>query len=377
MKKYRVEFGELRLGETAKNNLINVWETSWASAGPKVAELEKKWCELFGYKHTKSMSSGTDADINACAALYDFGAKRGDEVIVPALAFIAAANSVLAAGLKPVFVDVEKDTLNINPCKIEEKITPNTRAIMAVSTMGKPPEMDTIRQLAKTYNLKVILDNCEGHGCKYKGQFAGKLADMSTYSMYIAHLVTAGEGGAVGTDCDEIASVLGSTRSHGRLEGSLYFDHLRVGFNSKMNDLEASLALEGVENFHETFNIRHANVEYLRNGCKDLEEYAWFNKEESYEICCPHAFSVTLKDPRFNYQKFYDFMDERGVKVKRNFGCIPTQHKAYDFMGHKYGEFPEAEYIGNNGLHFGVHQYLTKDDLDYALEVLHDYFKTV
>ena len=134
----RIEFGELRIGTEAKMNLLNCVDKDWASAGPKVASFEKKWGKLFNYKHNKAVSSGTDAGINLVASLYDFGAKRGDEVIVPALSFIATANAVLAAGFTPVFVDVDRETLNIDPDKIEAAITSKTRAIKVVHTMGRP-----------------------------------------------------------------------------------------------------------------------------------------------------------------------------------------------------------------------------------------------
>ena len=114
---------------------------------------------------------------------------------------------------------------------------------------------------------------------------------------------------------------------------------------------------------------------YLTDKTKDLEEFAYFVKEEPNEIVSPHAFSLTLKNPRFNYQKLYSFLESKGVQCKRNFGSMPTQHKAFKFLGYKLGEFPEAEYVGDNGLHFGIHQYLSKENLDYASDVLHEYFK--
>lgn len=376
MKQCKIEFGELRIGNIARKHLEDVVASNWASAGPKVAEFEKKWAELFGYKHSLAVSSGTDADINACAALYDIaGAKRGDEVIVPALAFIAVANSVLAAGLTPVFVDVEKDTLNINPFKIEEKITPRTKAIMAVYTMGKPCNMNAINAIAKERNLVVIGDGCESYGATYHGQYLGSLADMETCSFYAAHLVCCGEGGMVSTNRTDVFESVRSTRSHGRRGGGTWFDHHDIGFNSKMNDLEASLGLEGVANFWQTFAKRKQNLDRLVHGCRDLEEYAWFNKEEDHETVCPHAFSVTLKDPKLDCARMIQYLAERGIKAKRNFGCIPTQHRAYEFMGHSPGEFPEAEYIGDNGFHFGVHQYLANEDIDCAISILHDYFR--
>ena len=153
------------------------------------------------------MSSGTSADIAACMTLYDFGAKRGDEVIVPALAFAAVGNSVLAAGLTPRFVDIEKDTMNINPYKIDEKINDKTKAVMAVHTMGKPCEMDVICDIAERNNLKVIEDCCEAHGARYKGKIVGHWGDVATFSAYAAHLICCGEGGMSSTNNKEIAEV--------------------------------------------------------------------------------------------------------------------------------------------------------------------------
>src|SRR3989338_1311794 len=145
----RIEFGDLKLDQRAMDNLSESIRTNWITEGPKTRQFEDEWGKLFGYKYNISFNNGTSADTAACMTLYDFGAKRGDEIIVPALAFAAAGNSIIAAGFTPVFVDVEKETLNINPKKIEEKITGKTKAIMAVHTMGKPCEMDAITDIAK------------------------------------------------------------------------------------------------------------------------------------------------------------------------------------------------------------------------------------
>ena len=370
----RIEFGNLKIGETAQKHLKEVIETSWASGGPKVKQFEEEWGKLFNYKYNISMSSGTDGNINSCLCLYDFGAHRGDEIIISALSFISPANGVLAAGFMPVFVDIERETLNINPEKIEEKINEKTRAIMVVHTMGKPCEMDKIMAIAKKHNLIVIEDSCEAHGAKYKGKFIGNWGDMAIFSYYAAHLICCGEGGMVSTNNEKISEVLKSTRSHGRKDGALYFDHVRFGLNSKMNDMEASLGLEGVENFWKVFNKRKENLYYLLDKLNDLKDFVYFTTESEDEIISPHAFSVTLKDPKYNLKKLYEYLESEGIKCKRNFGSIPTQHKAFSFLGHKLGEFPESEYVGDNGLHFGIHQFLTQEDLDYISDRLHEYF---
>jgi hypothetical protein len=221
--------------------------------------------------------------------------------------------------------------------------------------------------------------NCEAHGAKYKGEFIGKHGDMACFSFYVAHLICCGEGGMVSTDHKTLADVLNSTRTHGRKNGDLYFDHVRFGLNSKMNDLEASLGLEAVEpeTFWWVFNTRKNNIYYLLDGLRDLEEHCWFNKEEKYEVNCPHAFSIVLKNPkRHPMKELYAFLEDNSIKAKRNFGSIPTQQGSFAWTGHKLGEFPEAEYVGDNGLHFGCHQFLKKDDLDYIISVVHEWFKT-
>ena len=370
----RIEFGELRIGETAKKHLFDVINTNWASAGPKVKLFEKSWGELFNYTYNISMSSGTDADINVLMALYDYGAQRGDEIIVPALAFAAVGNAVLAAGFKPVFIDIERHTLNINPFQIEDKISPKTRAIFTVHTMGKPCKMDVISNIAKKHKLMLFEDSCEAHGAKFKGKFVGHWSDAATFSYYAAHLICCGEGGMVSSNDENFSKIVRSTKSHGRKDGSIYFDHVRPGLNSKMNDLEASLGLEGVDEFWDTYNARKENLNYLLKKVSDLKQFAFFNLEEETDIVAPHAFSIVLKDSKYNLKRLYDMLEKSSVKCKRNFGSMPTQHKAFAFLGHSIGEFPESEYVGDNGLHFGIHQYLSREDLDYVSDLLHEYF---
>ncbi len=370
----RIEFGELRIGQVAQKHLADVVASNWASSGPKVKQFEQEWSRLFNYSHSKAVSSGTDACINAVLALYEFGAVRGQsEVIVPALSFIATSHSVLAAGLVPVFVDITKESLNIDPDKIEAAITPNTKAIMVVHTMGKMAPMDKICEIAKKHNLKVIEDACEAHGASYKGKFVGQWGDVSCYSFYIAHLICCGEGGMVSTNDQIIADAVNSTRSHGRRNGDLYFDHVRFGLNSKMNDMEASLGLEGIGEFWKTFNRRKDNLYMIMEGLDRYRADIWMNTEENFETVCPHGYSMTFKNPSFDIKKFSEYMEANEIKVKRNFGSIPTQHKSFEFMGYKLGAFPNAEYVGDHGIHFGVHQYLTDSDVGYIVDTVSRY----
>ncbi|MCD6578907.1 DegT/DnrJ/EryC1/StrS family aminotransferase [bacterium] len=371
----RINFGELVIGDIAKKYLQRVLDKNWASEGDNVKEFEEKFAAHFGYKHVIATSSGTDANICSCATLYDFGAKRGDEIIVGALSFVATANSILAAGFIPKFVDIELETLNIDPSKIEAAITDKTKAIMVVHTMGKPCEMDSILETAKKHDLKVIEDACEAHGATYKGKVIGTIGDMGTFSFYVAHQIICGEGGMVVTNNDKIADVVRSVKSHGRPPDSIYFNFQRVGFNSKMNDLEAALGLEGIEQFEKNFNKRKNNLYKLLKLTKELSGYCYFTKEENYEKTSPHAFPLVLKDEKYDRDRLYNYLESKGIQCKTLFGSLPTQHNAFKFLGYKYGQFPVAEYVGKNGLHFGMHQYINNDDLVYISDTLKEYFK--
>jgi dTDP-4-amino-4,6-dideoxygalactose transaminase len=375
LSKFRINFGDLKIGDTAKKHIQSALDRNWVSESINVAEFEQKFAGKFGYKHAIATSSGTDADLCACASLYDFGAKRGDEIILPAACFVSCANTILAAGFTPVFVDIDIKTLDIDPAKIEAAITKKTRAIMVVHTMGKPCEMDAIMKIAKAHKLMVIEDSCEAHGAKYKGQFIGSIGDMGTFSFYAAHVVVAGEGGMVVTNNDELDKVVRSVKSHGRPFGSIYFNFERIGFNSRMNELTAAIGIEGVERFDETFKTRKDNFYKLIKLTKNVTDYCHFLEEEKYETISPHAFSLVLKDAKYDGPKLYQYLESKGIQCKTLFGSLPTQHNAFKFLGHKLGEFPAAEYVGVHGLHFGMHQYLTDDDLVFISDTIKSYFK--
>ncbi len=370
-----IRFGDLVIGEIARKNLDQVIRTNWASEGPLVKEFEKKWGQLFGYRYNISMNTGTDANINSCLVLYDLGAERGDEIICPALTFIATANAILLAGFKLKFVDIERDTLNINPDLIEAAITPKTCAITATHTMGKPCEMDRIVNIAKKHDLFVIEDACEAHGAKFRDKFVGHWGDVATFSFYTAHMVVCGEGGMCSTQRSDVSDVLRSTRTHGRRDGKKYFDFCRIGLNSKMTDLVAAIGLEGVAHYEATVVQRNKNKKLLLELLDDLSDRIALPVQEPHEVVAPHAFSIVLRsDDKEQLTALYAHMEQDGIECKTLFGSAPTQHDAFGFLNHLSGEFPEAEFIGRNGLHFGVHQYLGDIEMHYISGSLHRFF---
>lgn len=372
---YRITFGHIEVGASARRWLNEALDRNWVSEGPNVQRFEQMFAQKFGYPHAVATSSGTDAGIVAMAALLDRGAKRGDEVITPALAFVATGNCILAAGLTPKFVDVELETLNIDPAKIEAAITPRTRAIQVVHTMGKPCRMGPILEIARRHKLAVIEDCCEAHGATLDGRVVGSFGDMGLFSFYAAHMICSGEGGMICTKDPEVALLCRSVRSHGRRGGQLYFHFDRIGFNSKMNDLEAAIGLEGLENFDRTFSVRRRHLQKLWELLKPLEGELILYPDGPGEVTCPHALPLTLRDPKGSIEGLYQHLENNGIQCKTLFGSLPVQHSCFSFLGCRPGSFPVAERIGRTGLHFGVHQYLTEQDIEYAAETVRGYFR--
>jgi len=373
---YRITFGHIEVGASGRRYIEEALNRHWLSEGINVRNFESNFAKKFGYGHSIATSSGTDAGILAMSSLLERGAQRGDEVITPALAFVATANCILAAGLIPRFVDVELETLNLNPSLIEAAITPKTKAIQVVHTMGKPCKMDEILNIAKRHRLAVIEDCCEAHGASLNGKTVGSFGDMGLFSFYAAHLICSAEGGMLVTGDAKLADLCRSIRSHGRRAGQLYFDFDRVGFNSKMNDLEAAIGLEGLEMFDEIFKVRRRHLLRLQKLLAPLEEQLILYLDGPHEVICPHAFPLVLRNPEASVEGLYQYLERMGIQCKTLFGSLPTQHRAFRFLGYREGDFPVAERIGPTGLHFGIHQYLTDEDIHYVAEYIEGYFQS-
>jgi len=370
---FKVPFGTVSLTNESIDLIQEALKSKWVTRGKYVQEFEEKFADLFGVKEAVAVSSGTDADALACAVLYDYGASRGDEVIIPALTFIATGNAVLQAGLKPVFVDVKRETLNIDPSKIEAVITEKTRAIMPVHLMGKPADMDVICAIAQKHNLTIIEDAAEAHGAEYKGKKIGSIGDMAAFSLYAAHIVTTIEGGIAITNDSNKADALRSLRNHG-IVGK--FEARRIGFSAKMNELEAAVGLGNIKIFHEILEKRRENLLCLIEKFKKFEQYFITIKEEEGEKIGPHAFSIIVKeDAGFSKDEFVQHIEKEGIDSRNLFYSIPTQCPSYEFLGHKLGDFPEAEYCSNHGTHIGIHQDISLEQCEYVVETVGKFLK--
>lgn len=388
----KIPFGTLRVTQKSKDLIEKILDSNRLSSGNYVRLFEKKFAELIGVNEAVALSSGTDADALALAVLYDFNAQRGDEVIVPSLSFVATGNAVLQAGFIPVFVDIDRKTLNIDPSKIERAITKKTKAIMPVHLVGKPAEMDAINKIAKKYGLFVIEDAAEAYGAIYNGKNIGTLGDMAAFSLYVAHMVTTIEGGIVVTNKKKFAEILRSLRAHGRAckckkcilnissgyckkrfqygeKNDIRFIFERIGFSSKMNELEAAIGLGHLDAYQEILRKRRQNLNFLINKFKKFSPYLVTIEENDDEKIGPHAFPVIIQETaRFTRGKLVDYLERNGIETRTLFSSMPTQCPGFKFLGYKLGDFPNAEYIGNNGFHIGIHQDLGEEHFDYFLE---------
>jgi dTDP-4-amino-4,6-dideoxygalactose transaminase len=372
--KYKVPFGTVSITPQARKLIDKALDTKMVTRGAYVEEFEQNFAKLFGVKQGVAMSSGTDADALALAVLYDYGAKRGDEIIIPALSFIATGNAVFQAGFTPVFVDVKRETLNIDVDQIERAITPRTRGIMPVHLMGKPADMDPILAIARKHNLYVIEDAAEAHGAEYKGRLIGSLGHMAAFSLYAAHIVTTVEGGITITNDPRMADILRSLRNHGIVNK---FEFKRIGFSAKMNELEAAVGLGNIKIFDKILGKRRRNLLYLIKKFQKFDPYFITIKEDAHEKIGPHAYSIILReDLPFSKDEIVEHLDKAGIDSRNLFYSMPTQCPSYQFLGHKPGDFPEAEYCGDNGFHVGIHQDIELSQLDYVVEVVEKFLKS-
>ena len=395
----KVTFGTIRIPELSKRLIMEALETTRISSGKYVRRFERQFAEMVGVQSAVAVSSGTDADILALAVLHDLGAVPGDEVIVPALSFVATGNAVVHAGFKPVFVDIEPQTLNIDPRQIEDAITERTRAIMPVHLMGKPAEMDTINAIAARHGLLVVEDAAEAHGAMYRGRPAGSLADLGAFSLYVAHIITTGEGGIVTAHSEEHAEILRSLRSHGRncvcrscklntasgycekrFSGpggeDVRFTFPRIGYSAKMNELEAAIGLGNMEDYDEILAIRRQNLLHVLESFHRFGPYLTTIKEEPHEQIGPHAIPIIIQpEASFTRAQLTDYLERRGVETRTLFASMPTQCPGFAHLGHRLGQFPVAEYMGRHGIHVGVHHDLTIEDMNYLLETLGEFLE--
>jgi dTDP-4-amino-4,6-dideoxygalactose transaminase len=402
MKNVCIGVGCLSLTEKAEQNIAQVLKTGRLSYGPFIQEFERRFSENHDAKFGVMVNSGTSALQIAVACLAELGKwKIGDEVIVPAVTFVATSNVVIQQGFTPVFVDVDPRTYNIDPAKIEEKITKRTKAIMVVHLFGQPADMDPIMKIAKKHKLKVIEDSCETMFTRYKGKSVGSFGDIGCFSTYVAHLLVTGVGGIAITNNKKYAEVLRSLANHGRdgiyisidddkgKKGRVLqqiverrFRFIRNGYSYRVTELEGALGCAQLDIAEQILAKRQTHASYLIDRLKPLEQYIQLPIQEEDR---GHAFMmfpiVIRKGLGIKKMHLVHYLESHGVETRDMLPLInqPFYKKQFSI---RTKDYPVAHWINTHGFYIGCHQEMDtvheesqQTHLDIAADLLHRYFK--
>jgi len=390
----KIGVGTVRISNEAKKNIMRALNNNRLSYGPFLQKFENQFAVLHERRFAVSCNSGTSALQVALGALKEIHKwKDADEVIVPAVTFIATSNIVLQNNLKPVFVDVDPASYNIDPDKIEAKITKRTKAIIPVHLFGLSAEMEKIMKIAKRYKLKVLEDSCETMFVKYKGKPVGSLGDIACFSTYAAHLIVTGVGGLALTNNPKYAVVIRSMVNHGRdstylniddddrLKGekkifktaNRRFSFIRMGYSFRLTELEGALGLAELRTRKGNLKKRFANAHYL---IKKLSRYNQFLQLPQWPHYSEHAFMmlpVVIRDSQISRGKLITFLEKHNIETRY---MMPLLNQPYykKIFGHVEEGYPIAKWINKNGFYIGCHQDLRRIDLDYIISIFDTFF---
>ena len=327
--------------------------------GKEVKELEKQLASYVGTRHAVGCGSGTDA---LQLALMAHGIKPGDEIITTPFTFIATAEVISLLRAKPVFVDVRRDTFNIDPNLIAKAITPQTRGIIAVDVFGQCADYDEINTIAKKHKLFVIEDAAQSFGGQYKEKRACSLSEIGCTSFFPAKpLGCYGDGGMIFLNDDTMAGALKSLRSHG--SGNHKYENIRIGINSRLDTLQAGILLAKFKHFAREIELRNQVADYYTKNLKNTVETP---------VILPHNRSVYAQ---YNIIVKNRDMIEKALKEKE----IPTAiyyptplhlQPAYVSLSHKQGDFPITEHICQHILSLPIHPFLSHKEQDFIVNAV-------
>lgn len=343
------------------NEVLN---SGWVSQGPKVKEFETKITDYLGVKYAVAVTNCTSA---LHLALLSIDIKEGDEVLVADFTFPATGHSVLYCGAKPIFVDVDLKTYNINPELIEEKITDKTKAIIPVHTFGQPAEMDAIMEIAEDYNLKVVEDAACALGAKYKNKYAGTIGDIGCFSFHARKGITTGEGGMVVTDnknlVDKIRklSVFGMISAWDREKSDKLIipEFAELGYNYKMSDITAAVGVAQLRKLDKIIERKRAIAMHWDEKLQEMEfiepPYATENVKHIYQSY------VALVDKRININKLIETLMKKGIQTQ-----IGTYASHIQSVYNSEDKCPNSLEIFNRSLALPMYYILKEEDIDMA-----------
>ena len=370
-----VKFGKPMIGNEEREAVMDVLSDDILVHGPKATEFEKSF--------SKYVKGGKSVSVSSCTAAlhlsyfhYEIG--KGDEVIVPAQSHVATVHAVELAGATPVFVDAELETGNMDLDQIEEVITERTKAISVVHFLGMPVNMDRIKSVSEKYNLRVIEDCALSVGATYKGIHTGLFGDTGCFSFYPVKHFTTAEGGMVLCKNPDDADSISRKRAFGvdrvaserKIPG--IYDVDRLGYNYRMNEIQAAIGIEQLKKVNSFINKREENYFHLMNGLNEIDEIELFKSTNGEYKSSYYCLSVILSDRLAG--KRFDIVTElnnRGVGTSVYYPkAIPEFSYYQEKYGFKNGQFPNAARISNQSIAFPVGPHLDIDDMDYIVENL-------
>lgn len=377
----------------------------WLTSGRYAQEFESKLADFLDVKHCLLTNSGSSANLIAISALTSpkLGYKRlkpGDEVITTACGFPTTLNPIIQNGLKPVLLDVELGTYNIQADSIEDCLTDKTRAIFIPHTLGNPVDIEKIQDLADGHELWFVEDNCDALGSKYRGKYTGSFGDISTFSFYPAHHITMGEGGAVVTNNPQLKDIIASFRDWGRdcwcepgcddtcgkrfgwKWGDLPYgyDHkyvyTHIGYNLKVTDMQAAIGVEQLKKLPDFINSRKENFNILYEYLMDFEEYFILPKVEENVEPSWFGFPIVVKeDAPFSRDDMVEHLEGHKIATRMLFGGNLTKQPAYQDVNFRYADdLNNTDMVMDNLFWIGVYPGINQEKMDYINEVFKQFF---
>ncbi|RBQ22327.1 UDP-4-amino-4-deoxy-L-arabinose--oxoglutarate aminotransferase [Candidatus Methanobinarius endosymbioticus] len=360
MSEIKIPIASPIIGDEEIEEVVKVLKSGFIAQGPKVAEFEEKFAEFVGAKYGVATSSGTTA---LHVALLCCGIGEGDEVITTPFTFAATGNSILYTGARPKFVDIDPDTFNIDPDKIEEAINEKTKAIMPVQLYGQSADMDKINEIVKKHELYVIEDAAQAHGAIYKDKKVGTMGDMGCFSFYPTKNMTTSEGGMITTNNEELAEKARMFRAHGETKR---YEHAVLGYNFRMTDVAAAIGIAQMKKIDEFNQKRINNATYLTN---ELEKIDGINPPKVLDGVKHVYHQYTIKIDKENRDDWVKFLNENGVGTGIHYPIPTYKQELYLELGYDE-KLPETEKATSTVISLPIHPKVTEEDLTTIVKVL-------
>lgn len=351
--------------------VVAVLKTRSLSLGPKLPAFEAKLAQYAEAKHAIAVNSGTSG-LHLCVR--SLGIKDDDEVITTPFSFVASANCILFERGRPVFVDIDPETLNIDYRKIEAAITARTKAILPVHIFGYPCRMDEILKIAEKHNLKVIEDACEAIGATFNGRKVGAMGDCGVFAFYPNKQITTGEGGMIVTNDDKIANMCRSMRNQGRDPSSAWLEHREMGFNYRISDINCALGIAQMERIDNILEKRSSVASMYKQRLESFKQLKLLARGGA-DISRSWFVYVVRLDKKFSREDrdiVIAKLRKLGIECGIYFPCIHLQPFCVKKFGYKRGDFPVAEGISDRTIALPFYNNLKEKDIDYVCENLKD-----